>query len=168
MPDKPYVVILAGVAGAGKTTVGEMLASRMGWDFLDADDFHPSENIEKMSSGISLTDEDRRPWLEAIKLEIDRAISEKKSAVIACSALKEKYRKYLGQGSKDVILFLLNVDYQEAYRRISQRGNHFFRTDVLESQFQALEKTEITITVDASKTPEAITDEILEKINQRI
>ena len=164
MPDNSYIIILAGVAGAGKTTVGKLLASRRGWDFLDADDFHSSENIEKMSSGISLTDEDRKPWLEAIKSEIERVMSEKKSAVIACSALKEKYRKYLGDNSKDVIFFLLNVDYQEAYLRLSKRGNHFFGVDVLKSQFETLEKTEGTISIDASKTPEEITDEILKKL----
>jgi gluconokinase len=133
------IVIVAGVSGSGKTTVGSMLAGRLGWRFADADVFHPAANIAKMRAGLPLTDEDRRPWLRAIGAWMDERIEAGESAVVTCSALKRAYRDALLDGRPQVRLVFLAVDRDLVARRLTARHGHFFPLQLLDSQFEALE-----------------------------
>ena len=133
------IVIVAGVSGSGKTTVGAMLAGRLGWRFADADDFHPAANIEKMRAGIPLTDQDRWPWLLAITDWMDERIATGESAVLGCSALKRSYRDMLLGGRPDVRMVFLVVDREELARRLAARHGHFFPEKLLGTQLDALD-----------------------------
>jgi gluconokinase len=133
------IVIVAGVSGSGKTTVGAMLAGRLGWRFADADDFHPAANIEKMRAGIPLTDQDRWPWLLAITAWMDERIAAGESAVLGCSALKRSYRDMLLGGRPDVRMVFLVVDPEELARRLAARHGHFFPEKLLGTQLDALD-----------------------------
>jgi len=133
------ILIVAGVSGSGKTTVGAMLAGRLGWRFADADDFHPAANIEKMRAGIPLTDADRWPWLEALAAWMDERIAQGKSAVIACSALKRAYRDVLLGDRPDVRMVFLEVGREELARRLAARQGHFFPEKLLGTQLDALD-----------------------------
>jgi gluconokinase len=133
------IVIVAGVSGSGKTTVGSMLAGRLGWRFADADGFHPAANIAKMRAGLPLTDEDRRPWLRAIGAWMDERIEAGESAVVTCSALKRSYRDALLDGRPQARLVFLAVDRDLVARRLTARHGHFFPLRLLDSQFEALE-----------------------------
>jgi gluconokinase len=133
------ILIVAGVSGSGKTTVGAMLAGRLGWRFADADDFHPAANVEKMRAGIPLTDEDRRPWLQALVAWMDERIAQDRSAVIACSALKRAYRDVLLGGRPDVRMVFLEVGREELARRLAARQGHFFPEKLLGTQLDALD-----------------------------
>jgi len=133
------ILIVAGVSGSGKTTVGALLAGRLGWRFADADDFHPAANIEKMRAGIPLTDEDRGPWLRAIADWIDERIARDEPAVVTCSALRRSYRDLLLGGRPSVRMVFLAVDRQVLARRLAARHDHFFPGQLLASQFDALE-----------------------------
>ncbi len=133
------IVIVAGVSGSGKTTVGALLAGRLGWRFADADDFHPAANVEKMRAGIPLTDEDRWPWLRAIAGWIDERIARGEPAVVTCSALRRSYRDLLLGGRPGVRMVFLAVDRQVLARRLAARHDHFFPGQLLGSQFDALE-----------------------------
>ena len=133
------ILIVAGLSGSGKTTVGAMLAGHLGWRFADADDFHPAANIEKMRAGIPLTDEDRWPWLQGLAAWIDERIAQGESAVIACSALKRSYRDMLLGGRPDVRMVFLDVDREELTRRLAARHGHFFPEKLLGTQFDALD-----------------------------
>ena len=133
------ILIVAGVSGSGKTTVGAMLAGRLGWRFADADDFHPAANVEKMRAGIPLTDEDRRPWLQALVAWMDERIAQGKSAVIACSALKRAYRDVLLGDRPDVQMVFLEVGREELARRLAARQGHFFPEKLLGTQLDALD-----------------------------
>jgi gluconokinase len=135
----PTILIVAGVSGSGKTTVGAMLAGRLGWRFADADDFHPAANIEKMRAGVPLTDADRWPWLRAIAVWMDRGIATNEPAVIACSALRRSYRDILLGGRPQAQLVFLAADRQVLARRLAARHGHFFPGQLLGSQFEALE-----------------------------
>jgi gluconokinase len=133
------ILIVAGVSGSGKTTVGAMLAGRLGWRFADADDFHPAANVEKMRAGIPLTDEDRRPWLQALVAWMDERIAQGKSAVIACSALKRAYRDVLLGDRPDVRMVFLEVGREELARRLAARQGHFFPEKLLGTQLDTLD-----------------------------
>jgi gluconokinase len=133
------ILIVAGVSGSGKTTVGAMLAGRLGWRFADADDFHPTANVEKMRAGIPLTDEDRRPWLQALTAWMDERIAQGKSAVIACSALKRAYRDVLLGDRPDVQMVFLEVGREELARRLAARQGHFFPEKLLGTQLDTLD-----------------------------
>ena len=133
------IVIVAGVSGSGKTTVGAMLAGRLGWRFADADDFHPAANIEKMRAGIPLTDQDRWPWLLAITDWMDERIAAGESAVLGCSALKRSYRDMLLGGRPDVRMVFLVVDPEELARRLAARHGHFFPEKLLGTQLDDLD-----------------------------
>jgi len=155
------ILIITGVAGAGKTTIGKILAKKLGWKFYDADDFHPQSNIEKMRRGVSLNDEDRRPWLEALR----RLIGQQKSpAVIACSALKQSYREYLQEGRGDVKFVFLKGDRELIRERLEERAGHYAKADLLEGQFGALEEPEDALTEDVSRDAEAISDDIIRQL----
>jgi gluconokinase len=133
------IVVVAGVAGSGKTTVGQLLAGRLGWQFADGDSFHPAANVAKMRAGLPLTDADRQPWLAAIAAWMDDIIASGQSAVLACSALKRRYRDELvGQRDQAVMVFLTITKAQDEARLLARKG-HFFREPLLASQFAALE-----------------------------
>jgi carbohydrate kinase (thermoresistant glucokinase family) len=144
------ILIVAGVSGSGKTTVGAMLAGHLRWRFADGDDFHPAANIEKMRSGIPLTDDDRWPWLRAIAAWMDKRIAQRESAVIPCSALKRSYRDILLADRPQARLVFLSVDREVLASRLAARHAHFFPAQLLSSQIDALEPPqpdEHTVTV---------------------
>ena len=133
------IVIVAGVSGSGKTTVGALLAGRLGWRFADADDFHPAANVEKMRTGIPLTDTDRWPWLRVIAAWMDERIARGESAVVGCSALRRSYRNLLLDGRPEARMVFLAPDHEVLVRRLAARHDHFFPGQLLGSQFDALE-----------------------------
>ena len=158
------IVVLMGVSGAGKTTIGERLAARMGWPFYDGDDFHPPANVEKMARGLPLTDEDRWPWLEALRDHIAALARKGESAVIACSALKASYRDRLLAGSEHARLVYLKGSYALIDARLRSRSGHFFDARLLATQFEALEEPEDVIVVDVEQTPERVVAEIRRRL----
>lgn len=157
------IILVMGTTGAGKTTVGELLARRLGWTFLDADDFHPAANVKKMSLGIPLTDEDRKPWLAAIHAELSHLSASGKSCVLACSALKESYRQTLRAGL-DVETVFLKGSYEEMKAHILGRHGHFAGEGILAGQFRDLEEPRDAVVASVSHSPEAIVEEILQKL----
>jgi gluconokinase len=161
------IVILFGVSGTGKTTVGKLLARKRGWRFLEADDFHPAANVEKMRSGHPLTDEDRWPWLERLRREIERSLTAGENAVLACSALKRAYRDRL-RVSDEVKFVLLRGDYALVEKQLRSRHGHFMNAGLLQSQFDDLEEPqpdEHAITVELGRTPEELVKEIKTKLH---
>jgi gluconokinase len=155
----PIVVLLMGVSGSGKTTVGLKLAEDLGWSFRDADDFHPPENVAKMSTGTPLSDADRAPWLDAIRRYIDTTLARGENAIVTCSALKETYRAAAISDRNRVKLVHLAGDFDLILERMNRR-EHFMKPEMLESQFEALEPPTQAITVNIAKTPEEIVAEI--------
>ena len=155
------ILIVMGVAGSGKSTVGRLLAERLGWPFLDGDDFHPPENVEKMRRGIPLSDADRLPWLEHLR----KLVSRSGSAVLACSALKESYRQILRGDDPRVRFVYLRADPALLASRLENRTGHFFARTLLDSQLAALEEPAEAIVVDASQPPEATVEAILQGIS---
>jgi gluconokinase len=153
------VVLLMGVSGAGKTTIGQLLASELGWDFVDGDDYHPVDNVEKMRNGIPLTDEDRAPWLETLRTLIANWIAAGKNTVLACSALKQSYRAALRVGPEVKILYLKATP-QVLRQRLHARRGHFMTERMLASQLAALEAPEDAVTVDADRSPAEVVTEI--------
>jgi gluconokinase len=151
------IVVVMGVSGAGKTTIGELLAARLNCRFLDADQFHPAANVEKMAAGTPLTDEDRRPWLENLNVELQG----EKKAVLACSALKESYRKALSRGVADCRFVHLRGSIELIRARLKQRRHRYMPASLLESQFAALEPPACAIGVDIGQPPERCVEEIL-------
>ena len=152
------IIIIMGVSGAGKTTAGAVLAERLGWGFYDADDFHPKGNIEKMKAGVPLTDADRLPWLAALRGLIRRQDA---GTVLACSALKQSYRDYLGDGRPDVAFVYLKGEASLIEKRLGGRESHFAGPGILESQLRDLEEPEDALVIDASQSPESIAGEII-------
>ena len=146
----PCALIVMGVSGSGKSTIGEKLAERLGWSYEDGDKFHPASNIAKMSAGQPLTDEDRWPWLRAIADEIERVCEAGEHAVIASSALKRAYRDILVHGRPDVRIIFLDGPQELIASRLALRKNHFMPPGLLESQFRTLEPP------DASENPVAV------------
>ena len=152
------VIILIGVSGSGKTTIGMLLAKKLGWNFYDADDFHPEENIEKMSKGIGLTDEDRWPWLKSIRDFID---SRDEHMVFACSALKKSYRDDLRKSKSHIEFIYLKGTKELILHRLEDRKGHFASADLLESQFQDLEEPQNIPVEDITQNPESIANDII-------
>ena len=163
-PKNVRFVIVMGVAGSGKTTVGELLARRLGWAFYDADAFHPAENIAKMASGTPLDDTDRAPWLDALHALISTAVRENQPGVLACSALKERYRQRLLDGNEDVQIVYLQGSYDLLWSRLSVRQGHYMKPQMLQSQFEALEEPANALTLDVSLPPSEIVDQIVERV----
>lgn len=156
------ILVVMGVAGSGKSTVGRLLAERLGWPFLDGDDFHPPENVEKMRQGIPLSDADRLPWLERLA----ELIRQRGSMVLACSALKESYREILTEGHPRVRFVYLQADPALLASRLEARKGHFFAGTLLESQLAALEEPAEAVRVDASRPPEQVVREILTRLRR--
>ena len=154
------VIVLMGVAGSGKTTVGRALAAQLGWTFRDADEFHPPENVEKMSHGIPLTDNDRRPWLAAIRAYVDETLARGASAVVTCSALKERYRRIIVPDPAQVKLVYLAGGFALIAERLRARTGHFMRPEMLSSQFADLEPPRDALTVDIAQSIEDIVAQI--------
>ena len=152
------IIILMGVSGSGKTTIGARLAQALGWPFYDGDQFHPPENVAKMQQGIPLTDEDRWPWLHALRAHIETCIYQGVSAVLTCSALKQAYRVYLIIDEAKVKLVYLKGDYDLIHERLAQRHGHFMPPGLLASQFAALEEPERGVVVDAVHPPATIVE----------
>jgi gluconokinase len=158
------VIIVFGVAGVGKTTVGKALAAALDWSFYDADKFHPAANIQKLRDGIPLNDDDRQPWLEKLRALITDCIEAEESAVLACSALKEAYRSYL-KVSDEVKLVHLKADYTVIQERVRSRRGHFINPALLQSQFEILEPPSAgALVIDASDRPENIVKEIRKEL----
>lgn len=146
------IIVLMGVTGSGKSTVGKLLAQQLGWKFFDGDDFHSPANIEKMRRGMPLNDDDRRPWLEAIRESIRKMVERSENAVIACSALKHSYRQMLRIAGEVVFVYLkANID--TVRERLRNRTGHFMNPDLIQIQFDTLEESEQALRVDASLPP---------------
>jgi gluconokinase len=159
------VIVLMGVSGSGKTTVGRILASELGWTFLEGDDFHPAENVGKMRGGIPLSDEDRRPWLQALQRRVEEACERDENIVLACSALKDVYRDFLERSDPACVRFVYLSGSEELIReRLERRTGHFMDPALLGSQFEALQPPEGEIEVDVAPAPEVVAAEIRRKL----
>jgi gluconokinase len=160
------IIVIMGVSGSGKTTMGRELAAALHWGFSDADEFHSPANVEKMKSGLPLTDEDREPWLRSIRDAIERWKRDEPGHVLACSALKKRYRAVLGRNDPDVRFVYLHGGFELISERLKSRKGHFFNPALLRSQFEALEDPEDALVVDVSKEPREIISAILVAIQQ--
>ena len=136
------IVVLMGVSGCGKTTIGRELADRLGWDYVEGDEWHPAENVEKMRSGEPLTDEDRRPWLERLALELVRRHRLGRGVILSCSALRREYRRRLAAESVDPLFVHLTAPRDVIARRLAAREGHYMPAKLLESQLETLEHPE--------------------------
>ncbi len=152
-----------GVTGSGKTTVGVLLARRLGWEFVDADSFHSSANVEKIRLGIPLDEADRAPWLESLRQAMERWVAEPRNVVLACSALKGSYRTQLYTGGETKFVYLKG-SYDLIYQRLRVRRGHFASETILASQFAALEEPEDAITVSIDHSQEEIVEEIVREL----
>jgi gluconokinase len=161
------IIVIFGVSGAGKTTVGKMLAEQLGWRFLEGDDFHLAANIKKMRSGDPLTDEDRWPWLDCLRKQIEQLLAAGENVVLACSALKRAYRERLRVGDEVKFVFLRG-DYALVEKQLRSRHGHFMNAALLQSQFDSLEEPqpdENVSTIELGRTPEEIVESMEAKLN---
>ena len=158
------VIILMGVTGAGKSTVGQMLGDELSWTYYDSDDFHPPANIEKIAEGISLTDEDRQPWLETLQKLIHSHIERQIPAIIRCSALKKSYRDYLRLNNPTLQFVYLHGEPALIRKRLANRIGHFMKGNLIQSQFDALEPPIDALTIDANVAPADIVQMIRENL----
>jgi carbohydrate kinase (thermoresistant glucokinase family) len=161
------IVLVAGVAGSGKSTIGSLLAGQLGWVFEDGDELHPAANIAKMRAGVPLSDEDRRPWLRAVAAWMDQRTAGGESGVIACSALKRSYREFLCRGRPSLRIVFLQVDRETLAARLAARHGHFFRAELLDSQLADAElplPPEPGIVVAADHPPADVTQEIIGRL----
>lgn len=157
------IIVLMGVCGSGKTTVGEKLAERLGCGFSDADGFHPAANVEKMRAGIPLTDEDRWPWLAALRAAIEGWQADGVSHIVACSALKQVYREILSP-KDDVVFVYLKGSAEVIGPRLRARQGHYMNPALLESQFATLEEPKDAVVVDIGGTPDEIVADVLARL----
>jgi gluconokinase len=160
------VIVVMGVSGSGKTTVGKLLAQALGAEFAEGDAYHPPENIEKMRRGIPLEDADRWPWLQSLAAQIDRWLAAGTPMVLACSALKQSYRDVLAQGRPRMRFVHLEGDKALIRDRLDARRGHYMPASLLDSQIAALEPPIDAITVDIAGTPEAIVADIIQHLGR--
>ena len=165
--DQPQALILMGVSGSGKTAVGELLSQKLGWPFFDGDDFHPKENVEKMAAGIPLDDDDRIPWLMNLHDLIADHLAERKSLLLACSALKQSYRDLLLEGNPNTLFIHLKGDFGLIMSRMQARSGHYMKPEMLYSQFETLEEPTDALTVDIEQNLDRITEEIITQLHLR-
>lgn len=163
------IIVLMGVAGCGKSTIGEALSAALGWTFRDADSFHPESNVAKMSRGEALTDADRKPWLEAIARWIDERQAAHAPAIVSCSALKRSYRDIIVGQRDGVHLVHLSGSADLIGTRMAARRNHFMPTSLLRSQFATLEPPQPheALIIDVDAAPDAIAQRIIDSIGAR-
>jgi len=161
---KTRFFVVMGVSGSGKTSVGKSLASELGWDFYDADDFHPPENVAKMASGIPLNDADRAPWLAALHDLISSSLKADRPGILACSALKQRYRQQLLDGNDGVQIVYLKGSYDLIWSRMAVREDHYMKPHMLQSQFEVLEEPHDALAVDISMPIEKIVDTVLQNM----
>ena len=159
-PSGAVIVLIMGVAGSGKTTVGRQLAAELGWPYHEADDFHSAANKTKMAEGRPLDDTDRAPWLAAIRAAMDACVAAGRSAVFTCSALKESYRHVLTAGRPEVRLVFLTGDRALLEARLAARPGHYMKAGMLDSQLAILEAPKDALTLEVHATPEALVAEI--------
>ncbi len=164
MEKEGTVLILMGPMGCGKTAIGKLLSRKLGWPFYDGDDFHPKTNVDKMRKGISLTDVDRKPWLERLHDKIKHWHRHKESVVLACSALKQTYRDMLGIDQEHVKIIYLKGSYELLRRRVEQREHPYMNTNLLKNQLNTLEEPSDGLWVDISPVPEKIVSSIIESL----
>lgn len=157
----PRLLLITGVAGSGKTTIGKRAAAALGWPYFEADDFHSDSNRAKMAAGTPLTDDDRAPWLASIRAKMDEVRTTRGHAVFTCSALKEKYREVLLGGTDDVALVFLTADFETIHARVSRRQGHFMKGEMVRSQFEALEPPRDALTLDVRQAPDEILAQVL-------
>jgi gluconokinase len=157
------ILIVMGVTGAGKTTVGRLLALELNWEFADADEFHPAVNVEKMRRGVALSDKDREPWLVRLRAAISSWIGEGKNVVLACSALKRFYRQQLDVGPQVRFVYLKGSS-QLISERLRARAGHFAGEAILAGQFADLEEPKDAVTVEIGAAPEQIVSQIRERL----
>jgi gluconokinase len=164
-PSSPIALILIGVSGCGKTSVGNQLSKVINWPFYDGDDFHPSENIAKMSQGIPLNDDDRHPWLVSLHNLIAEHLGSGRSLILACSALKTKYRCILASGNPGTIFVYLKGNFDLIIGRIQARAIHYMKAEMLRSQFEVLEEPVGAVVIDITQNLDSITQEIITQLN---
>ncbi|MGA2821532.1 MAG: gluconokinase [Anaerolineales bacterium] len=164
----PLILILMGVSGVGKTTVGKILAKKLACSFYDADDFHPPSNLSKMRAGTSLTDADREPWLELLHALLSELEVQGESAVLACSALKESHREKLTLGLRGIRFVFLRADYDQLRERLAQRKDHFMPLALLESQLADLEEPVGAVVVDAGPAAPVVAAEVVRQLDLEV
>ena len=158
------ILVLFGVSGSGKTTIGRLLAQELDWNFYDADDFHPTSNVEKMRQGLPLAEANRWPWLERLRELLTQGIARKEELILACSALKEEYRKYLHINDEIKWIFLKG-EYQLIADRIQDRRGHFMNPNLLRDQFEVLEEPRgNAVVIDIAADPTTIVERIRNKL----
>lgn len=160
------ILLISGVAGSGKSTIGHRAADALGWPYFEADDFHSAANKAKMAAGTPLDDADRAPWLASIRAKMDEVRATGGHAVFTCSALKEKYRAVLLGGTDDVVLVFLNADFETILARVSRRKGHFMKGDMVRSQFEALEPPREAVTVDVRLSPAEVLAQTLAAVRR--
>jgi gluconokinase len=161
------IVVVMGVSGSGKSTVGRLLAVRLGWPFFDADDYHPPGNIEKMRAGQPLTDDDRAAWLRALTRLVAHIAAEGRSAVLSCSALKRAYRDQLRLPGAALRFVFLRGSFELISERLARRKGHYMPADLLASQFEALEEPADGLAIDIARPPEEIVEALLSELSQQ-
>lgn len=161
----PKIILIMGVAGSGKTTIGRRVAAELNWPYHEADDFHSAANKDKMGRGIPLDDYDRAPWLAAIRAAMDDSLAAGRSAVFTCSGLREKYRHVLLSGAPGVSLVYLACDYETSLARVGRRQGHYMKAEMVKSQFDALEVPADALTLDTRQSPDAIVATIVRSVS---
>ena len=158
------ILVLMGVSGSGKSTVGKLLARQLGWPFYEGDDFHSPANIEKMARGVPLDDVDREPWIRSLRKLIRTLVSQSRHAVLACSVLKGRYRQALLEEPGDLRFIYLKGDVDLIAKRLKERKNHFMNASLLKSQFDTLEEPAGAMVVDIRQEPMAIVSRIIDEL----
>jgi gluconokinase len=157
---KAKAIVLMGVSGCGKTSVGQRLSQKFGWPFFDGDDYQPQENIAKMAAGTPLDDDDRFPWLVTLNNLISEHLEKEQTLLLASSALKQKYRDHLAQGNPQIVFVYLKGDFDLIFKRMESRAGHYMKAQMLRSQFEALEEPNNALTVEISQSLDEIVNAI--------